>query len=102
MAADFFTIEAWTPRGLQRLIALLLMELLTRKLEIAGSQPWGIHALLSLFDYTGDVMAARTGRSIFRTLRHRQLGGFAHGVSAVLLKVFDVRRRKEGGVHGYS
>ena len=30
VAADFFTIEAWTPRGLQRLIALLLMELLTR------------------------------------------------------------------------
>jgi hypothetical protein len=36
VAADFFTIEAWTRRGLQRLIVLFLMELPTRKVEIAG------------------------------------------------------------------
>jgi len=36
VAADFFTIEAWTRRGLQRFIVLFLMELSTRKVEIAG------------------------------------------------------------------
>jgi hypothetical protein len=44
VAADFFTIEAWERRGLQRLIALFLMELPTRKVEIAGiaSSPNGL------------------------------------------------------------
>ena len=35
-AADFFTIEAWTRRGLQRFTVLFLIELSTRKVEIAG------------------------------------------------------------------
>ena len=39
VAADFFTIEAWTPRGLQRFLVLFLMELSTRKVEIAGIAP---------------------------------------------------------------
>ena len=36
MAADFFTIEVWTRRGLQRFMVLFLIELSTRKVEIAG------------------------------------------------------------------
>ena len=36
VAADFLTIEAWTRRGLQRFIVLFLIELSTRKVEIAG------------------------------------------------------------------
>ena len=35
-AADFFTIEAWTRRGLQRFMVLFFIELSTRKVEIAG------------------------------------------------------------------
>jgi putative transposase len=35
VAADFFTIEAWTRRGLQRFVILYFMELSTRKVEIA-------------------------------------------------------------------
>jgi len=35
-AADFFTVEVWTPRGLQRFIVLFFLELSTRKVEIAG------------------------------------------------------------------
>ena len=36
MAADFFTIEVWTRRGLQRFTVLFFIELPTRKVEIAG------------------------------------------------------------------
>ena len=36
MAADFFTIEAWTRHGLQRFVILFFLELSARKVEIAG------------------------------------------------------------------
>ena len=36
MAADFFTIEVWTRRGLQRFTVLFFMELATRKVEVGG------------------------------------------------------------------
>jgi putative transposase len=36
VAADFFTVEVWTRRGLQRFIVLFFMELATRKVEIVG------------------------------------------------------------------
>jgi len=39
VAADFFTIEAWTQRGLQRFIVLFIIELSTRKVVIAGIAP---------------------------------------------------------------
>jgi putative transposase len=36
VATDFFTVEVWTRRGLQRFIVLFLIDLSTRKVEIAG------------------------------------------------------------------
>src|SRR5256886_2838274 len=36
VAADFFTVEVWTRRGLQRFMVLFFMELSRRKVEIAG------------------------------------------------------------------
>ena len=36
VAADFFTVEVWTPRGLQRFMVLFFIDLSTRKVEIAG------------------------------------------------------------------
>ena len=44
VAADFFAIEAWTRRGLQRFVILFFLELSTRKVEIAGiaSSPNGL------------------------------------------------------------
>jgi putative transposase len=36
VAADFFTVEVWTRRGLQRFIVLFFIELSTREVEIAG------------------------------------------------------------------
>jgi putative transposase len=36
VASDFFTIEVWTPKGLQRFLVLFFMELSTRRVEIGG------------------------------------------------------------------
>lgn len=36
VAADFFTIEVWTAKGLQRFIVLFCIELSTRRVQIAG------------------------------------------------------------------
>ena len=36
VAADFFTVEVWTSRGLQRYIVLFFLELSTRRVEVAG------------------------------------------------------------------
>ena len=36
MAADFFTVEVRTRKGLQRFMVLFFIELSTRKVEIAG------------------------------------------------------------------
>src|SRR5262245_25390926 len=36
VAADFFTIEVWTRRGLHRYLVLFFIELSTRRIEIAG------------------------------------------------------------------
>jgi hypothetical protein len=35
-AADFFTLEAWTPKGLTRFLVLFLIDLSSRKVEIGG------------------------------------------------------------------
>ncbi|MFM8502419.1 MAG: integrase core domain-containing protein [Actinomycetota bacterium] len=39
VATDFFTVEVWTRRGLQRFLVLFFIELSTRKVEIAGIAP---------------------------------------------------------------
>jgi putative transposase len=36
VAADFFTIEVWTARGLKRFLVLFFLDLSTRRVEIAG------------------------------------------------------------------
>jgi len=36
VAADFFTVEVWTRRGLQRFMVLFFIELSSRKVEIAA------------------------------------------------------------------
>src|SRR3954452_2576907 len=36
VAADFFTVEVWTRKGLQRLFVLFFIELSTRRVQIAG------------------------------------------------------------------
>ena len=36
MATDFFAVEVWTRRGLQRFMVLFFIDLSTRKVEVAG------------------------------------------------------------------
>ena len=36
VAADFFTVEVWTARGLKRFLILFFIDLSTRRVEIAG------------------------------------------------------------------
>jgi hypothetical protein len=36
VAADFFTIEAWTRKGLTRFLVLFFIDLSSRRVEIAG------------------------------------------------------------------
>jgi len=38
-AADFFTVEVWTLKGLTRYIVFFVVELSTRRVEIAGITP---------------------------------------------------------------
>jgi hypothetical protein len=39
VATDFFTVEVWTRRGLQRFLVLFFIDLSTRRVEIAGIAP---------------------------------------------------------------
>ena len=39
VAADFFTVEVWTRKGLQRFTVLFVIELQTRSVDIAGIAP---------------------------------------------------------------
>ncbi len=56
VASDFFTVEIWSPRGLQRFVILFFMELSTRRVEIGGiaSGPnglWMTQIARNLTDY---------------------------------------------------
>ena len=39
VAADFFTVEVWTARGLKRFLVLFFIDLSTRRVQIAGMRP---------------------------------------------------------------
>jgi hypothetical protein len=39
VAADFFTVEVWTRKGLQRFMVLFFIDLATRRVQIAGISP---------------------------------------------------------------
>jgi hypothetical protein len=40
VAADFFTVEVWTVRGLQRFVVLFFIDLASRRVEIGGISVW--------------------------------------------------------------
>jgi putative transposase len=57
VAADFFSVEIWTPKGLTRYIVLFLMDLSTRRVHIAGmaSQANGLWMAQVARNLTDDV-----------------------------------------------
>jgi transposase InsO family protein len=64
VAADFFTVEVWTRRGLQRFLVLFLLDLETRKVEIAGIAPvvnglWMSQVARNMTDAVDGVLAGK-------------------------------------------
>ena len=61
-AADFFTVEVWAPRGLVTFYVFFVIELATRRIEIAGITPnpieaWMIQVGRNLTDPVDGVLA---------------------------------------------
>jgi transposase InsO family protein len=61
-AADFFTVEVWGPRGLVTFYVFFLIELATRRIEIAGitpgpSEPWMMQIGRNLTDPVDGFLA---------------------------------------------
>ncbi len=64
VATDFFTVEVWTKRGLQRFMVLFFIDLATRKVEIAGIAPvvnglWMNQVARNLTDAVDGVLAGK-------------------------------------------
>jgi putative transposase len=64
VAADFFTIEVWTGKGLQRFIVLFFIELSTRRVQIAGisAAPNGLWMSQIARNLTDSVDGLLTGK----------------------------------------
>jgi hypothetical protein len=60
VAADFFTMEAWTGKRLTRLLVLFFIDLSSRKVEIAGVA----REATGLFDKPGGSKSERCGRRL--------------------------------------
>ena len=63
-AADFFTVEVWTSGGLTRFAVLFVIDLATRRVEIAGmvSEPdsaWVIQCGRQITDPVGGILAGK-------------------------------------------
>jgi transposase InsO family protein len=63
-AADFFTVEVWGPRGLVTFYVFFLIELATRRIEIAGITPgpneaWMMQVGRNLTDPTDSFLAEK-------------------------------------------
>ena len=63
-AADFFTVEVWTRTGLVRVVVLFVIELSTRRVEIAGicTQPdgsWMTQVARNLTDVEDGFLAGK-------------------------------------------
>jgi hypothetical protein len=88
VAADFFTIEMWTRRGLQRFTILFFIELATRKVELGGAARSGR-------DLRGQALPDSRPRSTV----HRRVFEYTHrcgseiGKAATAIAEFERLRR---------
>ena len=70
-AADFFTVEVWTPFGLVRYVVFFVMDMPTRKAEIAGIAPEpNLNRVQPLGQDANGMDAFRKGQIMSRK-RHR-------------------------------
>jgi len=63
-ACDFFTVEAWTPLGLQRFLAFFVIDLATRRVQIAGidacpDEKWMLQQARNITDPDGILAGKR-------------------------------------------
>ena len=68
VAADFFTVEVWTKRGLQRIVVLFFIDLATRKVEIAG-----------VGSVANGLWMSQIGRNVTRPVIHSGVSRVARG-----------------------
>ena len=66
VASDFFTVEVWTPSGLQRFVILFFMELSTRRVEIGeiASRANGLWMTQIARNLTDDVDGSRMVKKV--------------------------------------
>ena len=67
-AADFFTVEVWTATGLTRFAVLFVIDLATRRVEIAGigSEPDGAWVTECGRQITDPIEGCLRGKSLLR------------------------------------
>ena len=83
-AADFFTVEVWTPRGLTRFTVLVLIKLATRRVHIAGltaepEGPWGTQLIRNATEAEDGFLRGT------RRLMHDRDPRFSHNVRDTLV-----------------
>lgn len=64
VAADFFTVEVWTAKGLQRFVVLFFIELATRRVEIpaisaAANGLWMSQIARNVTDKTDGLLSGK-------------------------------------------
>jgi putative transposase len=64
VAADFFAVEVWTPKGLQRFVVLFFIELSSRRIEIGGIAPnpnglWMGQVARNVTDASNGILAGK-------------------------------------------
>lgn len=72
---DYFAIEAWTRRGLQRFIVLFMIDLSTRKVQIAAIAPmanglWMSQVGRNLTDGVDGILKGKRYPSTIKILVH--------------------------------
>jgi len=76
-AADFFTVEVWTPRGLVTFYVLIAMELSTRRVCFAGATPhpdtrWMMQVARNLTDGVEGFLLGKRFLIIDRNRKHNE------------------------------
>ena len=106
-AADFFTVEVWTRTGLVRIVVLFVIELSTRRVEIAGVSTQPEESCLERMVLLGEQSLRRTTREFLvhyhRERNHQGLDNrlIFPGPAGTDLTAPIERRQRLGGMLNY-